>query len=170
MLELVSKICVQIEQDENLRACKYFFLLNAKENKYQQLQREFEKRGRKYSLEQLKAEMSFTEEEYDPFMEKQPHEDYVKYADALIAAEGHWRTQLFKKFSWSKLRENGIQDALASDSPSLKISVADLARFVNLASGNLYKNRDLILLMRRIGEGALPPDRIFRAFCEDYEA
>lgn len=38
MLRLVSKICAQIEYDEQFRTSKYFFLLNLREDKYQRLQ------------------------------------------------------------------------------------------------------------------------------------
>jgi hypothetical protein len=30
--------------------------------------------------------------------------------------------------------------------------ISDLVRFVNLGSGNLYKNRDLVLIARRINK------------------
>ena len=62
MQDLINKFCTQIQRDEELRLAKYFFLLNLKEDKHERLQKEFQKRGIKYSLEELKTHMKFTED------------------------------------------------------------------------------------------------------------
>ena len=49
--------------------------------------------------------------------------------------------------------------------------MADLVRFVNLNSGKLFKNRDLVIIMRRISEGKAEIEMkdVWRALCHDYE-
>lgn len=47
--------------------------------------------------------------------------------------------------------------------------MSDFVRFINLVSGNLYKNRDLIVIMRRIGERNIDLNSVYRALCGNYK-
>lgn len=102
-------------------------------------------------------------------MEDETHQDYCKYADALISSNKYWKENIFRKFDYSILTKDGIKETLRSEND--KIQVADLARFVSLNSTKLYKNRDLIIIMRRIF--GLKVDTnikdIWRALCWNYE-
>ena len=49
------------------------------------------------------------------------------------------------------------------------VSLSDLVMFVNFSSGNVFKNRDLVVMMRRMGEGVVPRERVFWSLCGDYQ-
>lgn len=57
---------------------------------------------------------------------------------------------------------------LVFDNKEDELIVSDLVRFVNLGSGNLYKNRDLVLIARRMSSNVneLSVEKIMRAFCD----
>lgn len=47
--------------------------------------------------------------------------------------------------------KEGIEETLTIDN-KLELTVSDLVRFSNLTSGKMYKNRDLMVILKRIGE------------------
>ena len=169
LLDLASKLCNQIQYDEQFRTSKYFFLLSLQEDKYQKLQKQFQNKGVKYSLDELTELMRFAEEEYDPFMYQTAHEDYGKYADSFTRANEHWKQNLVGKYDYDNLIKSRIEERLTVENKSQGLVVADFVRFVNLTSGNLYKNRDLIVIMRRLGEDHISIEQVYKTFCKNYK-
>ena len=49
------------------------------------------------------------------------------------------------------------------------LGVADFTKFVNLTSGNLFKNRDLIIILRRIGNDVVSLQEMYKIICKDYK-
>ena len=74
------------------------------------------------------------------------------------------------RFDYEKLKQEKIDRILVFENKEDELVVADLVRFVNLGSGNLYKNRDLVLIARRIwaNENELSVEKIFKAFCNNF--
>ena len=72
---------------------------------------------------------------------------------SYIVSKKFWEEKIVKQFSIAALKAEGLNLEKFDLEKKGYINVEDLVRFLNFESGNFYRNRDLILISKRLLDG-----------------
>lgn len=134
--------------DEELRNAKIWFRDLASLNKWEQLREEAERAGIKFD----KAEFEVSEEEDNPFYSvRESEESYQCLVNRWLKSEKYWQENILGQFNLREFQvEKFTEDKVDLEKKGYFV-VEDLVRFLNMETGTFYRNRDLILVFRRLG-------------------
>lgn len=96
----------------------------------------------------VKEVFDLQEEEDNPFLTMRDADGSVsQLMESYVESEEHWQ-----RFIGGKLDKNGVSRVMRGMDIERKgwISVEDLVRYVNVESDQYFRNRDLILIYRRL--------------------
>lgn len=146
--QLTKALCKQIMLDRNYRNAKYSYHDLKDKHKLESAMAAFTKHGVRLTPDILAKELMVSEAEYNPFY-KSERCSFEELARCYKSAIDHWQTHIKGAFDQSKLLASNLKrDLLFSDRHSF--TVEDLVRLISNETDESLRNRDLILLFRRL--------------------
>lgn len=115
--------------------------------------------------EQLATDMKISEEEYNPFYTCRGEGTYKDVATAYIEAKRHWEREIVEKFDQHLLTQEGFTEQAVDLDKKGYLSVEDLVRLLNLEADSFVRNRDLVLIHRRLAKNTLTFSELVRQLC-----
>lgn len=141
----------QVSLDEELRNAKIWLDSAEIPNKWEAVRVELTKHHNNMSLQDVEKCFTNSLEEHNPFFTmKNYHESLSTVVEKYLASENFWQQSLRRKFNADLLKKERFeQDRLDLERKGF-LTVEDFVRFLNIETGTFYRNRDLVLLFRRL--------------------
>ena len=103
------------------------------------------------SAQEVEREFSNSLEEHNPFYSSRNFSETASSAvEKYLRAQQYWKTHFLHQFDVRQMREEHFEEGKLDLEKKGYLTVEDFVRFLNIETGTFYRNRDLILLFRRM--------------------